>query len=625
MFWKKAEKSIYHDNKRQIDMDKKLVYSLSRSRIPSLRQLKYVRKYLSKRELLVVRICLALIILSSLSWGIIFYSKHLEIMPVKGGEYREALIGTPKYINPLYASINDVDSDISSLVYSSLFKRGSNGELKKDLLEAYDISADGKIYSFKLIPNAKWHDGQALTADDVVFTFNAIVDVRYKSSLRLSFLGVKIEKADNYNFRLVLNEPYAAFPELLTFGIMPAHLWQEIPAESAQLAELNLKPIGSGPYMPNDLKKLESGQIKEYSLKVNDAYYSKTAMVNLRFKFYPNTDEIISDLNNQMIDGISYLPPEYKDSILTPNSYNFQKLFLPQLTLIFFNQEHNVALADKALRQALAFAINRNSIVNDVLLGDAYVVNGPILQNNFAYDQGIKKYDYNYETADKLLQGIDWKTEEISAEQVKAAEANLQSSDKKIKAAAAETVSMGTGKWRKKDGKFLVLALKTVARGDNEKILNEVKKYWEELGVRTNIEIFPAGEMQNQVLKQRNFDALFYGQVVGADPDPYAFWHSTQIGENGFNIANFSNKDVDKLLEDARQITDPAKRKELYQKFQAIIAEEEPAIFMYSPIYTYLESNKLKGFNVNTIFSPHDRFANVTDWYMKTGERLLLK
>lgn len=625
LFWKKEKKDIYNDSQAQINMDKKLVYSLSRSRIPNLRQLKYIKKFLSPKELWIIRVCSWVIILSGIFWAGMFYFRHLEIMPVKGGEYREALIGSPKYINPLYSNINDVDNDISSLVYSSLYKRGKNGELNKDLVESYEISKDNKIYSFKIIANALWHDNKVLTAKDVKFTFDSISDGQYKSSLRSSFLGVKAELVDDRNIRFVLNEPYAAFLELLTFGVMPAHLWQEIPANSAQLAELNLKPIGSGPYIPGSLKKLESGQIKEYSLKVNESYYGQIAKVDLRFKFYPSIEEVIGDLNNQLLDGISYLPSEYKDGILTPNSYNFQKLFLPQLTLIFFNQQRNVALADKALRQALAYAINQNSIVNDTLLGDAYVVNGPILPNNFAYDQGIKKYDYSPETATKLLDGIDWRLEEITPEQVVNAQNEVAMNDKKAKATALEIVNMGAGKWRKKNGKFLVIDLKTVDRGENGKVLQEVQKYWEALGVKTKVEIFSAGEIQNQVLKQRNFDALFYGQVVGSDPDPYAFWHSSQIGGSSFNIANFSNKDVDQLLEDARQISDQIKRTEYYKKFQTIISEEEPAIFMYSPVYTYLQSNKLKGFNVSAIFLPRDRFSNIEEWYLKEGKRLLLK
>ena len=110
---------------------------------------------------------------------------------------------------------------------------------------------------------------------------------------------------------------------------------------------------------------------------------------------------------------------------------------------------------------------------------------------------------------------------------------------------------------------------------------------------------------------------------MGADPDPYAFWHSSQIGEGGFNIANFADKAVDELLEDARLISDMNARQEKYKKFQDIIAEEAPALFMYSPVYIYTQSKEVKGFEVNSILFPRDRFVNIADWYMEVEKRLV--
>jgi peptide/nickel transport system substrate-binding protein len=608
--------------KKQFNLDEKLVLSLSKSRIPNLRQLKYIKKFLSPTELVIVRVSIFVIIISVLTWATNFYFNHLQIVPVKGGEYSEALIGGPKYINPLYSGINDVDNDIASLVYSSLFKTNPNGILQKDLIDSYEISGDGKTYSFKIIENAKWQDGRPVTADDIVFTFNAILNSQYKSNLRQSFLGVSIQKQDDFRFKFVLPEPYAAFLDLLTFGVMPAHVWSEIPAESAQLAELNMKPIGSGPYKPVGLSKDKSGKIKEYALAVNEEYYGAKPFINLRFKFYASFDEAIAALNSQDVNGLSYLPQAFKDQILTPNGFNFQKLYLPQLTLVFLNQKRNPNLADKVVRQALALAIDRNTIISQTLSGNAYAVYGPILSNSFAYKQDIKKYDYNKDEAIKKLESADWKLGEISAAQVDAATPDLNSKDEAKKAKAEEIVGMGVGKWRQKDGKFFVIDLKTVDRNENSEIINQIKKSWEDIGIKVSTQALPLAEIQGDI-KQRNFDALFYGEVVGSDPDPYAFWHSSQTGENGFNLSNFSNKDVDQILEDARVTSDQAKRQALYAKFQDIIAEEEPAIFMYSPVYTYVQSNKLKGFNVSSILLPKNRFSNISEWYLKTGKRVI--
>lgn len=626
----RVKKDMEFDNgQEQIELDKKLVFSLSKSRIPNLQQIKYIKKFLTPSELLVMRISIAVIVVCLVFLGGRFYKNHLQLVPVRGGEYSEALVGSPSHINPLYAGINDVDNDLSSLIYSSLFRRGRNGELIKDLVESYEVSSDNKIYTFTIKDDVKWQAGNSmvsgskLNADDVVFTFIAIQNKAYKSPLRSSFVGVEIEKMDDRQIRFILSEPYAAFLDLLTFGIMPANLWSEIAPESFELTQYQKKPIGSGPYRFDKYIVDKAGNIKEYSLKVNDEYYGEVPYVDLKFKFYPSFEEAVSALNNNEVDGLSYLPQEFTKQIITPKSYNFNKLFLPQLTAVFLNKERNPALGDKAVRQALAFSIDRNKIINDFLGGNAYIVDGPILSNNFAYNKDIKKYEYNPTKADELLNNTDWKLIEVTAERVQKAMDEASSSDEKIKKEAEKILSIGQGKWRQKNNEFLTIRLDTVDRNENRVVAEAIKGFWESLGIKVDLTTLPASQIQTEIIKSRNFDALFYGQVIGGDPDPYAFWHSSQTGIAGYNIANFTNKEADQLLEDARLTTDVAKRQEYYKKFQEIIAEEEPAIFMYSPVYTYIQSTKLKGFAVKDIFLPSDRLVNVQEWYVQTGKKLI--
>ncbi len=618
-FFKKRKKE--DQAKLQKEFDKKLVYSLSKSRFPTWRQLKYLKKYLTSTEKKVIIFSFFLLISSVLFVGVKFYYTHLEIAPVQGGEYTEALIGAPQTINPLYGNRNDVDDDLSKLIFSSLFKRGVNGELDKDLVEDFFVSSDSKMYEFTIKKNVKWHDGTPLTVNDIIFTFNSITDPLYKSSLRQSFLGVKIEAIDDYNFRFLLTDPYAAFLDLLTFGIIPADIWSQIQPESAILASLNLKPIGSGPYKFDAWSRDNTGIIKEYRLVVNHDYYGKIPNLNLNFKFFPNFEEAISALNNNNVDGISYLPPEVKNLITMPKTLQFYKIFFPQITLIFLNQQTNPALADKAVRQALAYAIDRRAIINDVLNRDAYIVDSPILANSFAYNSEIKKYIYNQEKAIELLEATDWKIEQITDEMISEATKNLDSDDEDLRQKAEKIIALGKGNWRKKNKDYLEIKLSTVERKENREIIEAIKKYWEEIGVKVNTEVVPGSHIQGEVIRPRNFEALFYAQVLGSDPDPYAFWHSSQA-KTGFNIADYSNKQVDQLLEDARLTAETTVRQEKYKKFQELIAEDEPAIFMYSPHYTYVQNKSIKGFNVKNILVPRDRFANVSDWYIKTGKKL---
>ena len=260
----KRFKTIFRYGQTQAELDKKLVFSLAKSRWPSFKQLKYVKKYLNPAERLAVNVCLAIILFSSIFLAARFYKTHLQIIPADGGDYIEGAVGSIKYINPLYSTVSDLDSDLTELVYSSLFRRNASAELVNDLAEKYEVSPDGRTYTIKIRLDAVWHNGGPVTVDDVVFTFEAIKNIKYKSPWRDAFTGVEISKVDDKTIRFNLAEPYAAFLDLLNFGILPQELWQQIEPASANLAELNLKPVGSGRYKFKSLVKDKFGNIRIY-------------------------------------------------------------------------------------------------------------------------------------------------------------------------------------------------------------------------------------------------------------------------------------------------------------------------------------------------------------------------
>ncbi|MDD4272031.1 MAG: ABC transporter substrate-binding protein [Patescibacteria group bacterium] len=620
----KESKNIFRPGQAQAELDKKLVFSLAKSRWPSFKQLKYVKKYLNPTEQLAIGVCLAIILFSSIFLAARFYKTHLQVIPVAGGDYIEGAVGSIKYINPLYASFSDLDSDLTELVYSSLFKRNANAELVNDLAIGYEISSDGKVYTIKIRSDAVWHNMSPVTVDDIVFTFETIKNIKYKSPLRSAFTGVEISKVDDKTIQFNLAEPYAAFLDLLNFGILPQELWQQIEPASASLAELNLKPIGSGKYKFKSLVKDKSGNLRTYILTRNENYYGEKAHINtISFKLFGNLEETISALNNNLIDGLSYLPEQDKSQVVAQDSLNFYNLNLPKLSAVFFNSKSGLALMDKRVRQALAYAIDKNEIVNKVMAGNARVIDGPILPNSFAYNNQIKKYDYSTATSSNLLTGAGWKIVELTEADLVQAEKDLTDKDEAIKKQAEAKIRMGAGKWRVKDNNYLVIKLTTVDNQEYGQAAELIAKFWNDVNVKTEINLVPANQIQVDVIKSRAFDALIYGEITGADPDPYALWHSSQIGQSGLNIADYANKEVDKLLEDGRLTLDIKARQEKYKKFQEIIAEDEPAIFLYSPNYTYVQSKKIKGFNVKSIISPSDRFDDIARWYINTGKKII--
>ncbi|MFA5318070.1 MAG: ABC transporter substrate-binding protein [Patescibacteria group bacterium] len=617
LFWQKIiKKRKAGDN----DTDKKLIRSLNESKMPSINQFRYIGQFLSKKERKIINVSLGVIAVSLLILSVSFYRNNVELVATKGGNYTEALTGSPKLINPLYSSINTIDSDISSLVFSGLLKKDNDNKLIPDLAEKFEVSEDQKIYTFFLKEDIVWHDETNFSADDVVFTFNAIGNSEYKSPLKLSFEGVKVEKIDEQTVKFILNEPYAAFLELLTVGIMPVNLWQQIPPEAANLADLNLKPMGTGPYKFQSLTKDKNGSIKSYELELNKDYFDKKPYIEkITFKFSPVFSESVAMLNEGRAEGIDYLPKEYEEKISSRNSYNLNYISQPQFTALFFNQNNLGALSDKRVRQALAYALNKAEITSHL---QAEVIDNPVLPMfNEYYNPNNFKYEYDAEKAALLLENAGWKVVEV-----KPVENNEQDNQGDGEGEDSQEIVEPTiepGQWRKKGDEFLIITITTVDQTESAQVAEAIQNAWEAINVKTNLNILPSQSIQNDAIKSRAYQILLYGIILGSDPDQYPFWHSSQIGPGGLNLANYNNKEVDALLEDGRITNNQEIRKEKYLKFQELIINDLPAIFLYTQKYPYLQSNKIKGFNTSAITLPSDRFNNVVNWYINTKKKIV--
>ncbi len=575
-------------------MDKQLVSSLNKSKIPSLKQFKHLSKVLTPQEKIGSRIagaliCLCLILLSVQG----YYAMTIEV-PKAGGEYIEGLIGSPRNINPILAQTNDVDLDLAGLIFSGLLKYDKNRQLVPDLADSYEISEDQLTYTFRLKQNVTWHDGQPFQANDVIFTVAAIQDPEFKSPLSRSFRGIIAEKVDDYTIKFILKEPFAPFLGLLTFGILPEHLWYNIPPANAVLTELNKKPVGTGAWQFDSLKKNKAGMIKSYSLKKNPNYYGQQPYINqLIFKFYGDFISAVEALKSKEVQAISYLPKEYKTELKKHKDIIYHELDQPQYTAIFFNQRENELLKTDYIRQALALAINKQALVDNIFERDGRIIDGPTLPG-IETNPEITKYDYDPEQAASLLETNGWQM-------------------------SATTTQDGlTQQIRQKKEWFLEIKLTIVDQPEYIELGQYIKQAWEQIGFKTELEIVDQNKIRQEVINNRKYQALLFGESLGTDPDPFPFWHSSQNEHPGLNIAIFSNKKVDEILEAARKTNDWQKRIEYYQEFQAIIAKELPAIFLFNLTYTYPQTQVVQGFDLPGIAVSADRFANLADWYLKT-------
>jgi len=581
-------------SKKQNRLDKKLVSSLNTKKIPSFRQLKYISHYLSKKERIVSQIALLVFVVSLLFVLVRIYQYVTVAIPKPGGEYTEALVGTPKYINPILSQTNDTDMDLTRLTFSGLMKVSPDQELVEDLAERYEISENQKTYTFYLRKDIKFHDGENLTADDVIFTFESILDPEFNSPLYLNFKGVGIERVDDYTIRFNLQEPFIPFSSSLTFGILPAHIWQEVPPENALLADFNLRPIGSGPYQFKSLVKDKNGNIKSYELVRNDNYYAHIPYIEkLYFKFYPDLNSALEAIENKKVDGISFVPNDKKEEVEKRNGkVNYQALRLPQYTAIFFNQE-NKLLKTREVREALALSINKEEIIQEALSGEGEIINGPILPGYIGYNPEIKKYQFDLEAAKKELEDAGWVYPQTAEGEPPA-------------------------QVRVKGEAELAFAISTIDQQEYLKTVEIIKEAWQTIGVRVETKIYSTKDIQKKVIKPRAYEALLFGEIIGIDPDPYPFWHSSQSRDPGLNLAVFYNKDIDQLLEEARKTNDEEQRRMKYLHFQNILADEIPAIFLYNPIYTYGLNNKIKGREGKYITVPSNRFSGIENWYINT-------
>lgn len=558
----------------QMELDKKLVYSLSPKKIPDGKQLKHLRKFLKPKEILFIRIALFIFVISLGFLSYSFISKRINYLPDYGGTYSEALVGYPKNINPLYASSREVDNDLSRLIYSSLFRYNNDGVLENDLVEFFEIKGEGKEYLVKIKENVKWHeDNGYLNTDDVVFTFNLIKDESYRSPLRQSFVGIEIEKVDDSFVKFILPEAYSPFVNFLTFGIMPKNLWENVNSESIILSELNLMPIGSGPFKFKSILKTKSGDIKEYFLEANKDYYQgEPYLKTLKFVFYPDHQEALKALNDKQVLGLS-LPYSQKGNLLAKNSLYIRDLIQPQIISLFFNDKNNNSLANKDLRLSLEKAINKQEIVQDIFSDSYQVAAGPFLRNSSAFNSELASIEFLPDEARTFF-----------------------------------------------SGKEIKLELTVVDTGSNLMVAEKIKSYWQEIGVNVELKIV-SGEQTMDILKNRNFQVLLYGQAIGGDPDIYSFWHSSQV-DSGLNLAGYKNDEVDKLLTEARTEINNNQRMEKYRKIHELILGDVSVIFLYSPSYLYVQSKDLRGFTGQTLINTSDRFNNISSWYIRTNKEI---
>jgi len=516
-------------------------------------------------------------------------------IPQNGGSLVEGLVGTPRFINPILA-ISDTDRDLTTLVYSGLMRATPEGDIVPDLAKEYSISENGLTYTFILRDDITFHDGEPVTSADVAFTVHLAQTPDIKSPKRADWEGVQVLEVDEKTIQFNLVRPYAPFIENTTIGILPMHLWKNVSSDEFPFFSLNTRPIGSGPYRFDNMQSDATGSARRYTLKAfRNFSFGRPYINSIQFSFYTNGDALISAFENGSVESAPGISPASLADIDLRN-YNVLETTLPRTFAVFLNQNKTGVFSDIAVRNALDVALDKKSIIDDVLGGFGVPLNGPIppgilvtsdRDGNIEKGPVITKSE-RLVLAENLLYDAGWERNEE------------------------------TGVWEDSDGTPLSFSIKTASTPELALTAEKVVETWDELGAEVTLEIFATNDLNTSVIRPREYQALLFGEIVGRTLDLFAFWHSSQRSDPGLNLALYTNSNADKLLSEARVETDRELRENKYAEFGEIVVDDIPAIFLYAPEFIYVVPNSIKGIQLGALTTPAERLLNVYEWHEET-------
>jgi peptide/nickel transport system substrate-binding protein len=513
-----------------------------------------------------------------------------------GGEYTEALIGGLQRLNPVLDVRNPPDRDVGRLVFSGLLRFDSTGVPVPDLAEGWVIE-NGTAYYFRIRKDAFWHDGEPVTAQDVVYTFGLIQDNNYPGRKDLAELwrSVKVEALSAKEVRFTLSEPYAPFLDYLTTGLLPSHILAGVGVKELDSLPFNLKPIGSGPFMVETVI-VEGEKILGVTLRPFEKYYgTKPGMEKVDLLYYPTRAAAFEALQSGEVMGLGGLTAGELQTALTGSTWNIYTARLPQAAVVLLNlQNADVEfLGQRDVRRALLLAIDRQQIIDSVLAGQAVQAAGPILPGTWAEDPDLLPLAYNPDEAARLLDAAGWT---IPAGATPGTEAYIRSNEEAA----------------------LQFTLVYAEDPRQEAIAAALQAQWAKVGVRVLLKAANMRSLLDDNLAPRTYQAALVDLDLAPypDPDPYPFWHQTQ-SPDGQNYSQLDDRAISELLESARTEMDREERARLYRTFQYRFVYQLPALFLWHPVYNYAVDARIAGVTFGPLFDPSDRLASICDWYVE--------
>lgn len=521
-----------------------------------------------------------------------------------GGTYVEAMVGAPRYVNPLLA-VSDTDRDLAHLLFSGLTRIDSSGKLVPDLASGWQTSLDARVYTFTLKPDLRWHDGQPITADDLLFTLSLLrsPDFRGDPTLADPWRQATIDAPTPQLVKITLPEPDATFAGYATLGILPRHLWGETKAADMPTSPLNLAPTGSGLWRftrnatPLDETGVSASQptpgpgadVEGVILEPNPYITNTSGLISrIWFRPYPGFGAALTGFRLGEAHGLAHIPPDRMAEVEAVRGVTVHRRPLARYAMLILNL--NFPIFDKPeARHAIELAINRESLISGPLAGQAMPAYSPILRHNSAYNPSDPAPTYNPEEARRLLDAAGWRMPPNGIR-------------------AREGVTM------------TVVLVANQEQPSNVAVAKSVQASLRDIGVDVQLALVSRNTFLHDYLGPRAFHIALAGwEAQSADPDLFPYWHSSRANiTGGLNFSGWRNPQADAALQQVRANPDPAARKEAYITFQKTFAADLPAVVLYTPLYTY--ATRAPAHNVTLsqtdLLTPAQRFDTFPAWIL---------
>ncbi len=523
---------------------------------------------------------------------------HITTLPTAGGTLSEGLVGSPKLINPLYADLNDVDRDLSRLVFASLFRLAPNRiEPVPDLAERYRWLPDNKTLEVTIRSDARFHDGSPLSADDVVFTYSAAKSAAWRSPWSSVLKDVGVVRVDEQTIQFQFPSYSLTAYEKLTLGILPAHIWEEVTPQNGMLAEANIKPVGAGPYQFSQFTRDTKGAPFTYTVKRFPLYHGEQPLIEERiFRFYGDHEQAVQGIKNNQIESLAFVPWKEAETLRVTDRYEVQ-LDLPQVTTVFFQMD-DPTLKDLSVRRALQNATY-------AILSDEWGTNATRSSSPFPFVSFVTSStapDVALKDARDLLNSAGWITVE-----------NDPIRHKQVSAPTRGTNTTSTTPQPK-----LLLHILVSHQPDLISVAELLKREWSLIGAEVTIETVEASDLRQRLTNGEDYQIVVTNLFLPRTTDLEAFFDPSGKAGSGINISGYSNKTLTSAFDRLEVATSSFALSEAQKEIARVLNADIPALFLLQPSYAYILPNDVKGQRQLRLHTPSDRFFPTSPWYLKS-------